>query len=207
MCTIGPLRFISFLNEFRSLRPDIEVTVVEGAAGRLAKMLRDGDLDVALLAQPEPFDAGFSVHPLYRERFGLAFAAGHPLESRDVLSLLDVQGESYLDRTNCEYADHIDQLCARQGITITTTYRSEREDWILAMVAAGMGVCFIAEYSATLPGVRHRIVSDPEISRRVSAVLASDRMPTSAVKAFVEASREYPWSLPVVADASAASAQ
>jgi LysR family transcriptional regulator, hydrogen peroxide-inducible genes activator len=193
MCTIGPLRFIGFLNEFRGRHSEMEVSVVEGAANRLAKMLLDGDLDVALLAKPGPFDSGFTAHPLYKERFGLAFAAGHPLESRDTLSVFDVEGESYLDRTNCEFADHIDELCARRGITITTAYRSEREDWILAMVAAGMGVCFIAEYSATLPGIKHRVVSDPEIVREVSVVSASERTLPSAVDAFVRASREYAW--------------
>ena len=165
MCTIGPIRFIGFLNEFRASHPNIEVTVVEGPASRLAKMLLQGELDVALLAQAEPFDRRFTAQPLYRERFGLAFAAGHPLDSRKTISIFDVEGESYLDRVNCEYADHIDALCAERGINIATAYRSEREDWILAMVAAGMGVCFIAEYSATLPGVRHRVVSDPEIVR------------------------------------------
>src|SRR5262249_39787934 len=135
----------------------------------------------------------FTVHALYKERFGLAFAAGHSLSDRAVLSVLDVEGESYLDRINCEFADHIDELCARRGVTITTAYRSEREDWILAMVAAGMGVCFIAEYSATLPGVQYRVVSDPEITREVSVVSLADRTSTSAVAAFVQASRTYVW--------------
>ena len=35
MCTIGPLRFIGFLNAFRELHPGIEVTVIEGAADYL----------------------------------------------------------------------------------------------------------------------------------------------------------------------------
>ena len=193
MCTIGPIRFIGFLNEFRASHPNIEVTVVEGPASRLAKMLLQGELDVALLAQAEPFDRRFTAQPLYKERFGLAFAAGHPLDSRKTISIFDVEGESYLDRVNCEYADHIDALCAERGINIATAYRSEREDWILAMVAAGMGVCFIAEYSATLPGVRHRVVSDPEIVREVSVVSAADVASSPVTSAFVRASREYGW--------------
>ncbi|WP_292429576.1 LysR family transcriptional regulator [Mesorhizobium sp.] len=38
MCTIGPLRFISFLNAFRERYPGIEVTVIEGAASHLTDL-------------------------------------------------------------------------------------------------------------------------------------------------------------------------
>ena len=33
------------------------------------------------------------------------------------------------------------------------SYQGEREDWILTMVAAEMGICFLPEYTATFPGV------------------------------------------------------
>ena len=80
-------------------------------------------------------------------------------------------------------------------LNIQSAYRSEREDWILAMVAAGMGVCFIAEYSAIHPGVCHRIVVDPEIVREVSLVTVADSSPSHTVTAFAQALREYDWQI------------
>ncbi|OBQ75580.1 LysR family transcriptional regulator [Mesorhizobium loti] len=195
MCTIGPLRFIGFLNAFRERYPGIEVTVIEGAADHLSDLLLEGKLDIALLARPQPFDHRLKAELVYTERFGLAFSTGHPFETRNTLQLSDVRSEPYLERINCEYGNHIDALCQNLGFEIKSAYRSEREDWILAMVAAGMGVCFIAEFSASQPGVCHRLVVDPEIVREVSLVSVAERSPSPAIAAFAKAVMEYDWQM------------
>ena len=46
----------------------------------------------------------------------------------------------------------LDDLCREHGANLVKSYQSERENWILTMVAAGMGVCFLPEYTATFPG-------------------------------------------------------
>jgi DNA-binding transcriptional LysR family regulator len=94
MCTIGPLRFVGFLNDFREQHPGIEVSVIENVPGRLSQLLLDGTLDIALMAQPNPFDARFDVAPIFWERFGLAFPVGHRFEQRHTLHVTDVRGET-----------------------------------------------------------------------------------------------------------------
>ena len=193
MCTIGPLRFVGFLNDFREQHPGIEVSVIENVPGRLSELLLAGTLDIALMAQPSPFDARLNVAPIFRERFGLAFPVGHRFEQRNTLHVTDVRGENYLSRINCEYRDYLGELCSRHGVTIRRAYRSEREDWIMAMVAAGMGICFLPEFSAVHPGIRHRLVTEPEVVREVSLVSVAGRTFPPAVSAFVKAVREYDW--------------
>ena len=200
MCTIGPLRFVGFLNDFHEKKPGIGVTVIEGVPARLTALLLEGTLDVALMAQPAPFDGRLRPEPIYAERFGLAFCVGHPFEKRNTLHLSDVEGEPYLDRINCEYSDRIDALCGERGIHITTAYRSDREDWIMAMVAAGMGVCFAPEFSASLPGVCHRPVTGPEVVREVSLVSVAGRLSSPAVEAFTQAVRSYDWMAGLVSE-------
>ena len=46
MCTIGPLRFVGFLNDFREQHPGIEVSTVENVPGRLSELLLAGTLDL-----------------------------------------------------------------------------------------------------------------------------------------------------------------
>ncbi|GLQ54770.1 LysR family transcriptional regulator [Devosia nitrariae] len=193
MCTIGPLRFIGFLNAFRERYPGIGVTMMEGVPSTLTQLLLDGKLDIALMAQPQTFDERLTSEPIYRERFGLAFASGHPYASRNTLQLSDVEGEPYLSRINCEYRGFISELCTQRGIEISVAYRSEREDWIMAMVAAGMGICFAPEFSVTLPGVMHRPVGDPEIVREVSLVSVAGRTLSPAIAGFAETVRSYNW--------------
>ena len=83
----------------------------------------------------------------------MAFPPGHRFGNHNGIPITDIAGESYLSRVNCEYRDHLRTLCHERGFEVKYAYRSEREDWIQIMVAAGMGVCFMPEYSITVPGV------------------------------------------------------
>src|SRR4051812_21714771 len=69
MCTIGPARFMGFLAQFRGANPGCEITLVEGVPTRLSELLLQGELDLAVMAQPEPFHQRLELLPLYRERF------------------------------------------------------------------------------------------------------------------------------------------
>jgi len=193
MCTIGPQRFMGFLAEFRARHPGIELTLTESVPPRLVELLMEGKLDVAVMAQPGPFEERFDVRPLYRERFVIAFPAGHRFEARNALSVADVDGENYLSRINCEYRDVLAELCAERGATVHRVYRSEREDWIQTMVAAGLGLCFMPEYSASHPGIVSRRVVDPAVEREVSLVTVAGRRFSPSVAAFVDAMRRYEW--------------
>src|SRR5258708_14999274 len=115
MCTIGPLRFMGFLTRFRQDHPGVELTLLEAVPPRLSELLLDGTLDVAVMAQPEAFDERLDVQPLYRERFVVAFPAGHRFERRNALRFSDMDGESYLQRINCEFKDQLCTLCRQQG--------------------------------------------------------------------------------------------
>lgn len=196
MCTIGPVLFVGFLNSFRERHPGVEVTVVEQMPARLAEMLLNGSLDLALMAQPDAYDARLKAVSVYRESFGLAFPAGHPFEERNTLHVSDVRDHTYLSRVNCEYRDYLAELCAQYGVQVRRGFRSEREDWIMTMVAAGMGLCFLPEYSAVHPGIRHRLVANPEVVRTVSLVSVLSRELPPAGKAFADAVFAYEWAGP-----------
>ncbi len=193
MCTIGPLRFTGMLTRFRRDNPGVEVALVEGVPRRLAELLYEGRLDVAIMAQPEPFGDRFAPLQLYRERFGVAFAPGHRFNAANALALAQIHGEHYLDRINCEYASFIDKLCEERGIEVTVVYRSEREDWIQTMVLAGLGVCCTPEFSLLHAGVQFRPLIDPEIAREVSLVTVAGRRQSPAVAKFVASVRRYDW--------------
>ena len=77
MCTIGPLRFVGFLADFRARHGGIEVSLLESTPERLLQLLEQGKLDVAMLATPEPLPERIDRIPLYSERFVIAFPPGH----------------------------------------------------------------------------------------------------------------------------------
>jgi DNA-binding transcriptional LysR family regulator len=193
MCTISPLQFVSFMGRFRSDNPGVEVTLLEDVPDRLCDLLVKGELDLALMARPHGFPRPLRASELYSERFVIACSAGHRFAAKKKVMMAELDGEFYLSRINCEFYDVLDEMCITQGVNLIKSYRSEREDWILTMVAAGLGVCFLPEYTATFPGVVGCPVVSPTVERKVCLVTVAGRRPSAPVKAFVQAVRRYPW--------------
>jgi LysR family hydrogen peroxide-inducible transcriptional activator len=193
MCTIAPVQFVGFLGRFRADNPGIEVTLLEAVPDRLCELLAKGELDVALMARPDGFPAPLQASELYSERFVVACSAGHRFATRNDVAMADLDGEFYLSRINCEFYDVLDDLCRNQGVGLVKSYRSDREDWILTMVAAGLGVCFLPEYTATFPGVIGCPVTAPCVERKVCLVRVAGRRSSSPVKAFTQAVKRYAW--------------
>jgi DNA-binding transcriptional LysR family regulator len=193
MCTIGPLRFAGFLAKFHAAHPGIELSLIEGVPARLSDLLISGELDVAVMAQPEGFAEPLRATALYDERFTIACSHSHAFAHRNAIPLADMQGQIYLQRINCEYRDNLAELLTRRGVEILRSYRSEREDWIQIMVAGGMGVAFLPEYSALLPGLLTRLVIDPVISRQICLVTVAGRRWSSPVSALIGELRQYRW--------------
>lgn len=193
MCTIGPLRFMSFINHFHLEHPGIELTIVEATPLRLSELLMQGSLDVAVMAQPKPFDARFQARPLYREPFVVAFPRGHQFETAEAVRIRDVKGEAYLSRVNCEYQDYFDYLCRQYEVDVVEAHRSEREDWVQALVMAGLGICFMPEYTACLPGLMIRKLTEPTVERVVSLVTVEGRAPSAPVDALLTSVESFAW--------------
>ena len=185
MCTVGPLRCIGFLSRFQKEHPGIGLTMTEDTPARLVELLAQGKIDLAVVAQPEPFPERFDAHLLYREHYVVAFPPGHRFERMNAVCIADVGGESYLSRINCEYYDQLSEICKKCNALLKDAYRSEREDWIQTMVMAGMGICFMPEYSPVIPGLHTRRVIEPEVVREVSLVTVSGRRFSPAVATFI----------------------
>lgn len=193
MCTIAPVQFVSFLGRFRADNPGVEVTLLEHVPDRLCDLLVSGDLDVALMARPNGFPAPLRATELYSERFVVACAAGHRMANKSEVTMAELDGESYFSRINCEFYDVLADLCKDQGAKLVKSYNSEREDWILNMVAAGFGICFLPEYTAVFPGVVGCPVIAPSVTREVCVVTVAGRRQSPPVKAFINAVKQYPW--------------
>ena len=193
MCTIGPVRFVSFLSRFGADHPGIEVSLTESIPDELIGMLMDGALDVAITTEPEQPNERLDFRKLYEERFVVALPPGHRLEAMTEVPIKEIAGEAYLSRTNCEYYERMETILEQQMVHVEDVFRSEREDWIQTMVMAGMGICFMPEFSAVLPGLLIRPVIDPPVSRVIHLATVAGRRFSPAVATFIKAIDRYQW--------------
>jgi DNA-binding transcriptional LysR family regulator len=193
MCTVGPCRFTGLLAEFGRRYSGISVRLVEGVPKDLAQRIETGELDLAIMANPDGFAERLEAHLLYRERFVIAFPEGHRFAAMNGIPMRAIHGENYLRRINCEYRDHLSEIAERCEADAPLAFASEREDWIQNMVAGGLGICIIPEFSAVIQGIETRPLVDPDVWREVNLVWMSGRRHSPAVAAFIKLARAHPW--------------
>ena len=194
MTTVAPLRLYELVAALRARHPGIALQIVDASAQTLQERLLAGDLDVAVYALPElTDDERLNVLPLYREPFVVAVRPAHRLARRDVVRVSDLSGESYLRRMHCEYDAVTQETFGRQGVSGPTVYQSDRDEWILAMAAAGLGYGVMPAFSATYPGVVALPLIEPEIARDVALVTMRGRPDSAAVGALVREVTRMRW--------------
>ncbi len=193
MSTIGHLRLSRFLAQFEKAHSGIELSVSEGASDDLKDRLAAGDIDVAIMTRTPELDETLRTTSLYSERYVVVFPPDHRLGRLNAVSLADLSGEDYVDRLACEMREMVMGVCQEREVELYARFRSEREDWVQAMVLAGIGFAFMPEYSVTLPGLLQRPLIEPSVERDVAAVTIPGRRYTPAVGAFMRATQTFAW--------------
>ena len=191
--SVGPFRLAPFLAHFGAQHPGIELAVAEGEAGRLEELLLSGSLDAALSVRLGPANGRLRHHPLYRECVVAVFPPGHRFAQQETVRLIDFKGESFLLRANCEKRALIFESFRKQGFQPTVVYRSEREDWIQMMIAAGWGVTLMPENMHLGHGTLARPLIEPALNREIALVTVAGRPHGPPVQHLVRAIRAHKW--------------
>jgi len=147
--TIGPYLLPALVRQNIARTPQMPLMLQENFTVRLLEMLRIGEIDAAILAEPFP-DAGLAVAPLYDEPFMAAVPAGHPLAHQPWVTSEQLKDEHMLllGTGHC-FRDHVLQVCpefarfssATEGIR--KSFEGSSLETIQHMVAAGMGVTLV----------------------------------------------------------------
>jgi DNA-binding transcriptional LysR family regulator len=191
MCTIAPNQLVELFSSLHSRYPGLELELTDASARQLDARLLEGDLEVAIYCLPgEKPDERLHVMPLFREQMMIVVHPGHPLAMRNTIRLPDLEGQPYLNRVNCEfYGCSLFEGCSAWNMV----YRSERDDWILAMTASGLGFGFMPENCISHPAVVARPLVDPEYWREVNLVTIRGRPHSPALGALVREAMRVKW--------------
>lgn len=193
MSTVGHVRLARFLGQFENSYEGIELSVTEAPVADLRAQLEDGRLDVAVLNPMDGLGDAFHARPLYTERYIVIFPPEHRLGHLNAIKLTDLSGEAYVDRLACELRESVMAICTEKQIQLYARFRSDREDWVQAMVLARIGFAFMPEYSVSLPGLLQRPLVDPVVERSIALITVPGRLHSPAVAAFVRAAKSFAW--------------
>jgi DNA-binding transcriptional LysR family regulator len=194
MCTIAPDQLIELISGIESRHPLVELEIVDSTARILEERLISGDLEVAIFCPPknEP-DERLHYVPLFREPFLVVLPADHPLTQQNGIRPADLNGIRYVNRVNCEFNGYAGPLFRQHGLDYEMAYRSERDDWVLAMVASGFGFGFMPASCVRHSMVVGRPMIEPEFWREVSLVTVRGRPHSPAVGALVREAMRARW--------------
>ena len=194
MCTVSPTHLVDLIRTVQTRHEGIELQLSDASAAVLEQRLVSGDLEVGIYCVPgREHDERLHYLPLFREQYMIVVHPEHPLAKHNSVRVKDLNGERYLNRTNCEFNGYAGPIFRERGAVYETVYRSDRDDWILAMIAAGLGFGFMPEYCVPQAAVVARPLIDPEFWREVNLVTVRGRPHSPAVGAFVREAMRTQW--------------
>jgi len=151
--TIGPYLLPDLVRQAIARVPQMPLVLQENFTAKLLELLRAGELDCAILAEPFP-DAGLAVAPLYDEPFFAAVPTTHPFAGRENISAEELNEQTLLllGTGHC-FRDHVLEVCPEYARFASNTsvskdgirksFEGSSLETIKYMVASGMGVTVV----------------------------------------------------------------
>ena len=162
--TIGPYLLPRIMPRIIADAPAMPLLLEESFTARLLELLRQGDIDVAVLAEPFA-DQGFVTTPLYDEPFVVAVPRQHAWADRTSVSSTELREQTMLllGTGHC-FRDQVIQVCpelsrySQSSGGIQKTFEGSSLETIRHMVASGIGVTvlpWLAQPEDVLAGRAH----------------------------------------------------
>jgi LysR family hydrogen peroxide-inducible transcriptional activator len=144
--TIGPYLLPKLVPTQIERTPQMPLILQENFTVKLIELLRQGEIDCAIMALPLP-DAGLMTQPLYDEEFIVVIPAAHPWATRKSISAEDLKQQNMLllGSGHC-FRDQVLEVCpelsrfAASSEGIQRTFEGSSLETIRHMVAAGIGI-------------------------------------------------------------------
>ena len=151
--TIGPYLLPDLVRQNMAQTPQMPLILQENFTAKLLEMLRSGDIDCAILAEPFQ-DTGLATAPLYNEPFWAAVPSTHPLAEAETVDpeMLRTENMLLLGSGHC-FRDHVLEVCpefarySSHSDGIRKSFEGSSLETIKHMVAAGMGVTLVPRLS------------------------------------------------------------
>ena len=194
--TVGPYLLPGLIGELKRLAPKMPLVIEENMTASLSDMLRDSDIDVAVIALP--FDLnGVETRALYDEPFVVVAPRGHRWENRDCIDPAEVSGDEVLllKAGNC-FRDQVLGVCPQVSRGDTDARLGYSIGTLRLMVASGLGVSILPASAMQPPYANDMIVAlpfaDPKPSRRIALAWRTGFSRPKAIDAIARAVRALP---------------
>ena len=151
--TIGPYLLPELVRHAIKMTPQMPLVLQENFTVKLLDMLRTGELDCAIMAEPFP-DTGLAIAALYDEPFVVAVPSHHALAKRKSVSAEELKRETMLllGTGHC-FRDQVLEVCpefarfSADADGMRKSFEGSSLETIKHMVASGMGITVVPSLS------------------------------------------------------------
>ncbi len=184
--------FATMFATYRSRYPDIDIELTEYGSKKLRECLEAGEVDLAALLLP--VDDVFDYQPVRNEPLIAVLPLNHPLAGRERIDFTDLADSPFiLFEAGFALNAKILAACERKGVNPRVTARSGQIDFIVDLVAAGLGVAFLPRMLAHKhqhAGIALIALDEPHTDWHIAlAWRASAHLPPAA-RAWLDLARE-----------------
>lgn len=151
--SVGPYLLPDLVPALRKLAPQMALEVEENITANLDALLRNGKLDVIIVALPYG-DANILTQPLYDEPFEVLVGKDHDWAGRRSIKAQELSGEKVLllDSGHC-FSNQVAEACPELNRKGGDIQQGTSLETIRNMVASGLGITVMP---ASANGVRYR---------------------------------------------------
>ena len=178
------------LAEFLRDRPGLRCTLHDDIAERLAGMVSDGRLDLAIAGRAQ-HSPDLRQRAILRDPVGLACPAGHGFAEAGEVALADIPAADLIGLDPETGTQHLLAGCeAIPRAFLQTRLRAHSTVAQLCMIRAGLGLALLPRNAVTLfrdPGITFVPVAGLDLWRTLHLLEPARRPLTEAARAFVEA--------------------
>jgi LysR family hydrogen peroxide-inducible transcriptional activator len=189
--TIGPYLLPRVMQKLRKALPQLGLMLYEYQTEDLLKRLKEGEIDLGILALPIEQD-GLECRRLYREEFTVALPSDNPLAQKPTIKVSDLKGQTLLllEDGHC-LRDQALEVCSRIDVREAEDFRATSLETLRHMVVAGFGVTLMPELAVESPfgsqrGLVIRQFTKPAPARTVGAVWRKSTTRGAAIDAVCE---------------------
>lgn len=188
----GSTLFAPLFAVYAKRYPHIDIRLQEQGSRRLEEMVLEGEVELA--ASLLPVGEDFDYQPVRTEPMMALLPPGHPAHGRDSVTVATLRDTPQVLFDSAFAINRIVEVAfARRGVTPVVAARSGQIDFMVELVAAGLGVAFMPESVAALhrhPSVAAARLAEPGTDWRLALVWRRSGYLSAAARAWLDLTAE-----------------
>ncbi|MGB0523899.1 MAG: LysR family transcriptional regulator [Flammeovirgaceae bacterium] len=155
------------MKTYHELYPKCQIQIIEKEEAELHQLLKNKSIDGFFLKYI-PFDHTLFNHRLVRkDKLVFAVPPNHPFALKDKVTLQEVDGEDFIERTNCSLYKEVEASFHQGKIAPHVVFQAKGDDMAKALVASGIAISLVPHIEKVYQNIKFVPIADQHFYRKI----------------------------------------